>query len=72
MNSVGTQTDLRDLSWRKLQDTTDLTNSTGDRDDDTESEYNLEVYQTLGQKVQQCEDHFWQKRQSEVNSITIR
>ena len=70
MISVGTQTDLRDLSLRKLQDTTDHNNSTEDRDDD--SEYNLEVYQTLGQKVQQCEDHFWQKRQSEVNSITIR
>ena len=61
MLSVGTQTDL-----------SDLTNSTEDGDDDSESEYNLEVSQTLRQKTQQFQDHVWQKRHREVNSIAIR
>ena len=61
MISVGTQTDL-----------SGLTNSIEDDDDDSESDNNLEVFLTLGQKTQQFEDHIWQKRHREVNSIAIR
>ena len=61
MISVGTQTDR-----------SNLTNSAADGDDDSESEYNLEVSQTLGKKTQQFQDHIWQKRHTEVNSKAIR
>ena len=47
---------------------TDLTKSS----EEDESEYNLEVSQTPGQKTQQFQDHIWQKRHREVNSIAIR